>query len=429
MPRVLANQVMVSEEQYDDIERRVDLVRDVWEAIIDNEDNMFARLHEVIAHREALLRYMSFRKSKIAKYNRMGAIGSLYKAKLALAIFLRDWVNDQLLSTSSVELYEYMDEIRLGEFIGELQRLKSLLYSGKAHYEIIVKLLDPHKAAATPLAWRILTAIRNHLEMMKQGLRTSTNVGYRFTISSPLGAGKTSISVVSTIVALRFAGVPDSLIKEYIQYFVVNNPMEIIQTLAAVERASQEGLLVPVIVYDDAAVTLSKYQQTPVVSDKYEQRIAARISELMQIAREGAGLYVFVTSDTRALMKMLRETTEYQLSGDTVKGDILGLTETYTIWQEVSYEETLEENPLGLPFRKRPKKIVDKRQRLITITATVSPPLFTPIEVYEPLRRMKSQLRMQRIMDIYRAMKEKREEEGTKEAEEEMEEEIVREEE
>jgi hypothetical protein len=60
-------------------------------------------------------------------------------------------------------------------------------------------------------------------------------------------------------------------------------------------KLTEEGLMIPAVILDEAAVVLSKFSQVPRASDKETMRLATEFVEYFQFSREGVGCVVVIS--------------------------------------------------------------------------------------------------------------------------------------
>ena len=88
--------------------------------------------------------------------------------------------------------------------------------------------------------------------------------------------------------------------------FYANTVKEAADLVTVSGKLAEEGLMIPAVILDDAAVVLSRYSQVPWASDKETMRLATEFVKYFQISREGVGCIV-VISPPNMLVKGVRD--------------------------------------------------------------------------------------------------------------------------
>jgi hypothetical protein len=256
-------------------------------------------------------------------------------------------------------------------------------------------ILDYHRVLATsPIASRVYYNYLSRLFRRDDDLRGFQ--GNRVVLTGVLGSGKTTLaylSLYSFFRALDF-GIEESKKLTYI--FYANTVKEAAELVAVTGRLAEEGLIVPAAVFDDAAVTLSKYSQTPWASDRETMRLATEFVKYFQISREGVGCIV-VVSPPHMLVKGVRETADTVIEGVSYKDEL-----TYSLWMEwLNWYK-----PLTSRRTFDSEVIATLRSRvLLNFAATVHPPLVLHSDVLRELTERKLRERGRIIQGILETLR------------------------
>ena len=256
-------------------------------------------------------------------------------------------------------------------------------------------ILDPYRVLATsPIASRIYYNYLSRLFRRDDDFRGFQ--GNRVVLSGVLGSGKTTLaylSLYSFFRALDF-GIEES--KRLAALFYANTMREAADLIAVTGRLAEEGLIVPAAVFDDAAVTLSKYSQTPWASDRETMRLATEFVKYFQISREGIGCVV-VVSPPHMLVRGVRETADTVIEGVSYKDEL-----TYSLWMEwlnwykpLTSRRTFDSEVIAT-FRSRV---------LLNFAATVHPPLVLHSDVLRELTERKLRERERIVREMLRLLR------------------------
>jgi hypothetical protein len=256
-------------------------------------------------------------------------------------------------------------------------------------------ILDPYRVLATsPIASRIYYNYLSRLFRRDDDFRGFQ--GNRVVLSGVLGSGKTTLaylSLYSFFRALDF-GIEES--KRLATLFYANTMREAADLIAVTGRLAEEGLIVPAAVFDDAAVTLSKYSQTPWASDRETMRLATEFVKYFQISREGIGCVV-VVSPPHMLVRGVRETADTVIEGVSYKDEL-----TYSLWMEwlnwykpLTSRRTFDSEVIAT-FRSRV---------LLNFAATVHPPLVLHSDVLRELTERKLRERERIVREMLRLLR------------------------
>jgi hypothetical protein len=256
-------------------------------------------------------------------------------------------------------------------------------------------ILDQYRVLATsPIASRIYYNYLSRLFRRDDDFRGFQ--GNRVVLSGVLGSGKTTLaylSLYSFFRALDF-GIEES--KRLATLFYANTMREAADLIAVTGRLAEEGLIVPAAVFDDAAVTLSKYSQTPWASDRETMRLATEFVKYFQISREGIGCVV-VVSPPHMLVRGVRETADTVIEGVSYKDEL-----TYSLWMEwlnwykpLTSRRTFDSEVIAT-FRSRV---------LLNFAATVHPPLVLHSDVLSELTERKLRERERIVREMLRLLR------------------------
>jgi hypothetical protein len=258
-------------------------------------------------------------------------------------------------------------------------------------------ILDYHRVLATsPIASRVYYNYLSRLFRRDDDFRGFQ--GNRVVLTGVLGSGKTTLaylSLYSFFRALDF-GIEES--KRLATLFYANTVKEAAELVAVTGRLAEEGLIVPATIFDDAAVTLSKYSQVPWASDRETMRLATEFVKYFQISREGVGCIV-VVSPPNMVVKGVRETADTVIEGVSYKDEL-----TYSLWMEWInwYKPFVSGNPFDREV------IATYRSRmLLNFAATVHPPLILHRDVVSTLTAKKLGEReriVQRMLEALRSV-------------------------
>jgi hypothetical protein len=261
-------------------------------------------------------------------------------------------------------------------------------------------ILDYHRVLATnPIASRIYY---NYLSRLFRKDDFRGFQGNRVVLTGVLGSGKTTLAYLSLYAffrALDFS-VEDS--KKLTYVFFANTVKEAAELVAVTGRLAEEGLIVPAVIFDDAAVTLSKYSQVPWASDRETMRLATEFVKYFQISREGVGCIV-VISPPNMVVKGVRETADTVIEGISYKDEL-----TYSLWMEWInwYKPFVSGNPFD-----REVVATYRSRMLLNFAATVHPPLILHRDVLNALTAKKLREREAIVKEMVKMLRsiEKRE--------------------
>jgi hypothetical protein len=340
----------------------------------------------------------SYRKSILEIPNAVryvGYVGALPSGQfkyLALSWFYSGWTRVE----SVIE--------RIASDDDKEEKLKYLLeYTTKLARGLdgVDSILDYYRVLATnPIASRIYYNYLSRLFRRDDDFRGFQ--GNRIVLSGVLGSGKTTLaylSLYSFFRALDFS-VEDS--KKLTYVFFANTVKEAAELVAVTGRLAEEGLIVPAVIFDDAAVTLSKYSQVPWASDRETMRLATEFVKYFQISREGVGCIV-VVSPPNMLVKGVRETADTVIEGISYKDEL-----TYSLWMEWInwYKPFVSGNPYD-----REVIATYKSRVLLNFISTVHPPLILHRDVLNALTAKKLREREAIVKEMVKMLRsiEKRE--------------------
>jgi hypothetical protein len=239
-------------------------------------------------------------------------------------------------------------------------------------------ILDCYRVLATnPIASRIYY---NYLSRLFRRDDFRGFQGNRVVLSGVLGSGKTTLaylSLYSFFRALDFS-IEDS--KKLTYLFFASTVKEAAELVTVTGKLAEEGLIVPAVIFDDAAVTLSKYSQVPWASDKETMKLATEFVKYFQISREGVGCIV-VVSPPNMLVKGVRETADTVIEGVSYKDEL-----TYSLWMEWInwFKPLVSANPYD-----REVLATYRSRILLNFISTVHPPLILHRDVVNALTTKK----------------------------------------
>jgi len=255
-------------------------------------------------------------------------------------------------------------------------------------------ILDYHRVlAASPIASRVYY---NYLSRLFRGDDFRGFQGNRVVLTGALGSGKTTLAYLSLYAFFRALDFTPGESKKLSMVFYANTLREAADLITVSSKLAEEGLIVPAAIFDDAAVTLSKYSQVPWASDRETMRLATEFVKYFQISREGVGCIV-VVSPPNMVVKGVRETADTVIEGVSYKDEL-----TYSLWMEWInwYKPFVSGNPFDREV------IATYRSRmLLNFAATVHPPLILHRDVLSELTGRKLRERERIVREMLRLLR------------------------
>ena len=314
-----------------------------------------------------------------------GAFSSYFKY-LTLSWFYVGWTNIENVNS------------KIASNDGREEKYKYLLeYTTKLskHLDSVDTILDPHRVLATnPIASRIYYNYLSRLFRRDDDFRGFQ--GNRVVLTGVLGSGKTTLAYLSLYTFFRALDLSPEDCKKLTSMFYANTVKEAAELITITNMIAEEGLIVPAVIFDDAAVTLSKYSQVPWASDKETMKLATEFVKYFQISREGVGCIV-VISPPNMLVKGVRETADTVIEGVSYKDEL-----TYSLWMEWLnwYKPFISANPFDREV------VATYRSRiLLNFTATVHPPLILHRDVVNALTAKKLREREMIVKEMMKVLR------------------------
>jgi hypothetical protein len=315
-----------------------------------------------------------------------GAFPSGYFKYLALSWFYTGWTNVE----NVIKKITSDDD--------EEKKIKYLLqYTRKLskHLDSVDSILDYYRVLATnPIASRIYYNYLSRLFRRDDDFRGFQ--GNRIILSGVLGSGKTTLAYISLYSFFRALDFSPEECKKLTSTFYVNTVKEAADIITVTSKLAEEGLIIPAAVFDDAAVTLSKYSQVPWASDRESMKLATEFVKYFQISREGVGCIV-VISPPNMLVKGVRETADTVVEGISYKDEL-----TYTLWTEWLnwYKPFVSSNPYN-----REVIATFKSRVLLNFITTVHPPLILHNDVLNELTMKKLSERRKIVEEMVKLLR------------------------
>lgn len=205
---------------------------------------------------------------------------------------------------------------------------------------------------------------------MKYGIHRSSlfTTGKVIDIYGERGSGKTSLAYWSVYSSLKVFGIDDHTLKKLIVSLYTNDLDRYFEILKEATELAMKGEIVPFIIFDDAGVTLSKYDLWLAVASIDKVKKVVELSKLEQISREGIGVVIRI-SNPKVLSKPFQI-----IPGITVEGMFVDAVNRYTIW--FSYE-----------------KNVERRSVIYDVFSTIHPLIKTPDDVLRYWNNLKFSVR------------------------------------
>jgi len=295
-----------------------------------------------------------------------GAFPTGYFKYITLSWFYVGWTN-----VENVIKKIASDDDRKEKYVYLLKYTKKLARG----LDSVDSILHYYRVLATnPIASRIYCNYLSRLFRRDDDFRGFQ--GNRVIVSGVLGSGKTTLAYLSLYSFFRALDFSPEECKKLTYMFYANTVKEAADLITVTGKLAEEGLIIPAAIFDDAAVTLSKYSQVPWASDKESMKLATEFVKYFQISREGVGCIV-VISPPNMLVKGVRETADTIIEGISYKDEL-----TYSMWTELLnwYKPLMSSNPY------REEVIATYKSRvLLNFVTTVHPPLILHDDVLNEL--------------------------------------------